>query len=239
LGPDAQPVWSPDGRRIIFRSARTGNYDLLEKAADGSSDERTILPANGHNLSPQACSPDGKFLLYASDDAKTASDLWALPLQGDDRTPFPVAHTDFDEVHGQFSPDGRWIAYASNESGRYEVYVQTFPKAAGKRPVSTGGGIYPRWRRDMRELYYVTPDNKLVAVPIHANADGAEPTFGEPTVLFATRMVIGGNVGTTGTLSKASYDVARDGRFLLLVMAEDTPTSPINIVLNWPAALRR
>jgi serine/threonine protein kinase/Tol biopolymer transport system component len=239
LGPDAQPIWSPDGRRIIFRSARTGNYDLLEKPADGSSDERTILPANGHNLSPQACSPDGKFLLYASDDFKTASDLWALPLQGDDRTPFPVAHTDFDEVHGQFSPDGHWIAYASNESGRYEVYVQAFPKAAGKRPVSAAGGIYPRWRRDGRELYYVTPDNRLVAVPMHSDADGTGPTFGEPTVLFATRMVIGGNVGTTGTLSKASYDVAHDGRFLMLVMAEDTPTSPINIVLNWPAALRR
>jgi Tol biopolymer transport system component len=143
-----------------------------------------------------------------------------LPLDGD-RKPFPVAQTSFDEVHAQFSPDGHWIAHASNETGRYEVYLQAFPKSAVKRRVSTESGIYPRWRRDGRELYYVTLDNRLVAVPIQ------------------THMITGGTVGPTGVLSKAPYAVGSDGRFLILVSADDNSSTPINLVLNWPAALKK
>jgi len=116
--------------------------------------------------------------------------------------------------------------------------MQAFPKSAGKRRVSTEGGIYPRWRRDGRELYYVTLDNRLVAVPIQPSADGT-PTAGQPSTLFQTNMIIGGNVGPTGVLSKAQYAVSSDGRFVIPVRGDDTSSTPVNLVLNWPAALKK
>jgi serine/threonine protein kinase len=233
---DAGAVWSPDGTRLVFRSSRNGKYDLFEKPASGATDEHPLVVTD-QDKSPQDWSLDGKFLLYATQDPKTDSDLWVLPLD-DARKPFPVADTSFDEVHGQISPDGRWLAYASNETGRYEIYVQAFPKATGKQPVSTGGGIYPRWRSDGRELYYATLDSHLVAVPIQSSTDGAAVNAGSPRVLFATRMSLRGTVGIAGALSRAQYAVAPDGRFLMLLNAED-PLFPINIILNWPASLRR
>src|SRR5207248_11172645 len=114
-----------------------------------------------------AWSSDGRFLLYAVQDATTQADIWALPLVGE-RTPFPVVQTQFDEIQGQFSPDGQWIAYASNESGRYEIYIRSFAAAGTKRQVSTGGGLQPRWRRDGKELFYVAPDHRMMAVAIDA-----------------------------------------------------------------------
>jgi len=163
---DQAPVWSPDGSRIVFRSNRNGKFDLFEKSASGAGDEQALL-VTAQNKSPLDWSPDGRFLLYAAQGEKSASDLWALPLTGD-RMPVPVAQTRFEEVQAQFSPDGRWLAYASNETSRYEIYVRPFPASGGKWQVSSEGGIYPQWRRDGRELFYVAPDNKLMAVPIQA-----------------------------------------------------------------------
>ena len=131
------------------------------------------------------------------------------------------------------------MAYASNETGRYEIYVRPFPDPGGKRQLSTGGGIYPRWRRDGRELFYVTLDNRLVAVPVQTAPVGRTLNPGAPVVLFATRMAIRGNAGLGGALSKAQYAVAPDGRFLMIVPAEDTTVSPITIVQNWTAALKK
>ena len=234
---DAEALWSPDGSRVVFRSSRNGKYDLFEKPADGSTDEQPLLVTD-HDKAAQDWSVHGNLLLYATQDPKTASDLWALPMDGKGK-PFPIAQTSFDEVHGQISPDGEWLAYASNETGTYEVFLQAFPKSAGKQQVSAGGGIYPRWRRDGRELYYVTLDNRLMAVPIQTTPGRAVIAPGAPTELFRTRMSVGAVVGIAGALSKAQYTVASDGRFLMLMNADDTPLVPINIVLNWTAALRR
>jgi Tol biopolymer transport system component len=235
---DAAPVWSPDGARVVFRSTRRGKSDLFEKPASGVTDEHPLLVSD-QDKAPQDWSRDGRLLLYTTQDPTTQSDIWALPLTGE-RKPFPVVKTSFDDVQGQFSPDGRWLAYASNETGTYEVFVRSFPDQDVKRQISTGGGIYPRWRRDGRELFYLTPANRLMAVPMTSAPQTRTLNSGTPVMLFASRIAIGANVGTGGSLSKAQYAVAPDGqRFLLNTTAADSATSPITVVLNWDAALKQ
>ena len=231
---DGNPVWSPDGTQIVFYSSRNGNFDLFTKPADGSAEERPLL-VTPQGKAPQDWSSDGRFLLYAAQDPKTASDLWALPLSGD-RKPFPVVQTPFDEVQGQFSPDARWVAYASNETGRYEVYVRPFPGPGGKWQVSTDGGIYPRWRHDGKELFYIAPDNRMMAVPIQVQGT---LSMGTAAALFTTELATGGSLGIGGFQSKPEYAVAADGRFLLNVTVGDPAASPITVVLNWTAGLKK
>ena len=243
---DGSPVWSPDGAQIVFNSARNGNFDLFSKPADGSAEERPLL-VTPLGKAPQDWSSDGRFLLCATQDPKTASDLGAWPLSGDrpstgsgrpepveGRKPFPVVQTPFDEVQGQFSPDARWVAYASNETGRYEVYARPFPGPGGKSQVSTGGGIYPRWRHDGKELFYIAPDNRMMAVLIQI---GGTLSAGTAVALFPTELATGGNLGIGGFQSKPEYAVAADGRFLLNVTVGDPAASPITVVLNWQSAL--
>ena len=232
---DSSPVWSPDGRRIIFRSSRMGHYDLFQKPADGATEEQPLL-VTGEDKSPQDWSPDGRLLLYTSQDPRTGSDLWSLSPDGDPK-PSVVVQTPFDETQAQFSPDGRWIAYASNETGRYEIYVRSFPGPGGKWQVSTEGGIYPRWRRDGKELFYVAFDNHLMAVPIQAALARHTVNPGAPSELFVTRLTAGANVFAGGVLSRAQYAVASDGRFLMNVETEAPAAPPITLVLNWTAAL--
>ena len=159
------------------------------------------------------------------------------PVEG--RKPFAVLQSSFDEIEGQFSPDGRWLAYASNESGRNEIYVLTFPEARGKWQVSVAGGVQPRWRRDGRELYYVAQDGRLMAVPIRLAPGTQALDTGQPVPLFPTRLATGASVAPAGFLARAQYDVAADGRFLMNIAADDAVTSPITVVLNWDAALQR
>ncbi len=138
LALESFPVWSPDGHSIVFNSTRNGVFDLYRKAIDGSGGEDLVL-ATPFPKGPTDWSRDGRLLLFRSPDPKTGFDIWAVPLEGD-RKPFPVVQTNFDERDGQFSPDGKWIAYQSNESGQYEIYVQPFPGPGGKTRISRNGG---------------------------------------------------------------------------------------------------
>jgi len=234
---DSSPVWSPDGGRVVFRSTRNGVSDLFQKPANGGSDERSLL-ISSESKTPLSWSQNGRYFLYGVQNPETAADLWALPMTGDP-TPFPVLRSSFDEIEGQISPDGRWLAYVSNESGRYETYIRTFPEAGGQWPVSTSGGTQPRWRPDGKELFYVAPDAKLMAVPIRVAADAHGLDVGVPVALFQTHLAVGGNIPSAGFQAHAQYAVASDGRFLMNVQAEDAVTTPIAIVQNWPAVLRK
>ena len=224
---DAMPLWSPDGSRVVFLSNRAGTYDLYQKPADGSGTEALLLHS-ADNKRPTAWSPDGRVILYAS--ALNNGDLMVLPMTGTgDREPFAFLSTPFNEAQGVFAPDGTWVAYQSNESGRNEIYVRPFPGPGGQWQISTGGGTSPRWRKDGKELYYLSPDNKMMAVPVAIQRTAQGGTFvpGTPTALFQT------HIGLAPGTNKPNYDVARDGRFLINTALDDTSTEPIHLLLNW------
>jgi len=220
---DAAPVWSPDGATIMFRSNRTGNNHLYRKSSSGSGEDELLLQSS-ESKTPTDWSSDGRFVLYQS-DARTSMNIWALPLD-EGRNPLVVVQSPFDERNAQFSPDRRWVAYVSTQSGPGEVYVRSFLGQAGQWQVSTAGGVQPRWSPDGRELFYIAPDGMLMATPLSV-ADGAL-TIGVPKPLFQTR--IGG-----GVTNETEYDVAPDGRFLVNVPVEDGAVTPITIFLNWTA----
>jgi Tol biopolymer transport system component len=224
--PDALPVWSPDGRRLVFGSRRD-TFDLYEKPASGGGTEELVLTAPGISA-PTDWSTDGRFLLYRSDAPNTGSDIWALPMGGN-RKPFPVIQTDFDERDGQFSPDGRWIAYESNESGRFEIYVQPFPGPGSKWQMSTNGGAQVRWRRDGRELFYIGLDSRLMTVPLQVASGSQTLEPGTPVSLFATRIFGGALQGAF----KQQYVVSPDGQRFLINSLTAATTSPITLILNW------
>jgi serine/threonine protein kinase/Tol biopolymer transport system component len=228
---DLFPVWSPDGSRIFFGSNRKGSFDLYQKASSGAGGDELLLESS-LNKFPQDWSPNGRFILYGQLDPKTASDQWVLPIFGE-RKPFPFVNANFEEQNGQFSPGGQWVAYQSNESGSYEVYVQPFPGPGGKWQVSNSGGVAPRWRRNGKELFYIAPGGKLMAVPIQSAGQLLEA--GAPVALFQTR-IVGGSQGR----ERQQYAVAPDGqRFLINITADESTASPITIVTNWTAGLKK
>jgi eukaryotic-like serine/threonine-protein kinase len=230
---DLFPVWSRDGSRIAFSSDRNGGaFGLYQKSATGAGDEELLLAAPDAGFATD-WSPGDKLLLYQrSDLAKGNWDLWALPMTGRDRKPFAVSRTEFDERDGKFSPDGRWMAYASNSSGPFDVYVQPFPGPGQKVRVSTRGGAQVQWRADGRELFYVALDGKLMAVPIEVSANGQSITPGTPVPLFTTH--VGNVIGPSG--SGPQYVVSGDGqRFLMSTLAHTGRPAPIRLIVNWKA----
>ncbi len=180
-----------------------------------------------NNKVTQAWSADGRWLLYYEVHPTTSRDLLALDMTAADRPPRVVANTPAEEVLAQFSPDGRWVAYQTNESGRFEVVVQPFPDAGGKWQVSTNGGVAPRWRADGKELYFLAPGATMMAVPV--TAAGASFEAGTPVALFPARIVDGGTVAA----NRPQYAVARDGRFLINQPVGDATVAPISLILNW------
>ena len=223
---DGFPIWSPDGSRIAFESKRKGgSYDIWLKPSSGAGTEELLLETPNDEW-PYDWSKDGRFLLYLESDPKTGFDLWALPMTGNDRKPAVVVNTPFAEQDGQFSPDGRWVAYDTNESGRSEIVVQPFPTPSGKWQLSTGGGSQPRWRADGKELYFIAPDGTLVAVTVAASGSTFEA--GKPVTLFPTNV---------GLIPRAQYAVSRDGRFLINQMIEESTAVPITLIQNWQGGL--
>jgi Tol biopolymer transport system component len=220
---DVRVVWSPDGARIAFDSARRGigRYDLYVADVANPGSE-TVLLESPENKNIWDWSPDGRFILYSLINGATR-DLWALPLDGD-RKPFPVTQTVFEESAGRFSPDGRWIAYTSNESGSTQVYVRPFPGPGRAVRISTSGGGAPHWRADGREIFYFD-GNQLMAAPVAAQPTGLDVSA--PVMLFAA------------PAGRRAYDVSRDGRFLIDVSLDGAPNPPITILLNWKGARRR
>lgn len=219
------PMWSPDGSHIAFESVRSGSVALSVKPSSGDGAEEVLFESPEVKI-PCDWSADGKFLMYYVPNPTSGTDLWVLPRET--HVPFVFLQTEANELWGQFSRDGRWIAYQSNETGRYEIYVRPFSsRGGGAIPISTAGGVYPRWSRDGRELYFIAPDAKLMAVSIRAEAAMVEASV--PTPLFQTRRLGGGsNVIGRGH----QYDIARDGRFLINVDAESN-APPITLVMNW------
>jgi hypothetical protein len=219
------PVWSHDGKKLFF-TAGGGIGPLFEQPLSGTDAAMVLLQAPEH-LIPTSASPDGRFLLYcAVSIGETRIDLWVLPLQGD-RKPFPFLRRAFDQCQGQFSPDGRWVAYVSNESGRYEVLVRPFTPsgAAGaveSTVVSQGGGIAPRWRGDGKALYYLDANGTISSVAVTTDRGLA---IGPPRVLFQVPR------------ADAAWAVAKDGdRFLLAAPSLHSAPSPFTVVFNWQAA---
>ncbi len=225
---DFNPVWSPDSTRIVFSSTRLGLPDLYLKASSGAGNEELLLKSGGAK-SANDWSSDGRFILYEELNPKTDNDLWVLPLFGD-KTPVPFLQTNFSEAQAKFSPDGKWIAYFSNESGTGQVYVQNFPATGGKWMVSTNGGTSPRWRQDGKELFYIAPDRKLMAVDVRGDSDKFE--VGSPRALFELHGV---SIGPASI-----YSVSHGGqRFLLNTLLEENSSAPMTVVENWTAALKR
>ncbi len=223
--PDVWPIWSPDGERLVFASGRDGGLaDLYEKGAAGASAARLLLETDFAKM-PIGWSADGAFLSYT--EMAETFDLWLLPMSGDHQ-PTSYLRTPFQEGIGLPSPDGRWMAYQSNESGEFRVYVQRVPPSGGQWQISTGDGTMPRWRADGRELYYVTPDDQLMVVDIDATGD--VPIVGIPQPLFQVPF-------RRGT-QRNVFDVTADGqRFLVNTLVAGGGAAPITWVLNWAAQL--
>jgi Tol biopolymer transport system component len=224
-GVNIFPIWSPDDKWLVFASNRKGPLDLYQRAASGTGQDEILLSSATTSRFPTDWS--GATGLIAFFTTVPKADIWTLSVAERKATPFLA--TPFQEGSPQFSPDGRWMAYGSTESGTVEIFVQAFPASGGKWQISTAGGSYPRWRRDGKELYYIAPDNTLMAVEI---ATGSGFGAGTPKPLFRAPMK-SFDIGF-------QYDVSPDGsRFLINTLAEDAQTSSITVVQNWTAELKK
>jgi Tol biopolymer transport system component len=234
--PEIQPLWSPDAKQVSYGRLHDGSLTLFRRAADGSGPEERIADnVNGPNFTDWT--PDGRYILTFGASPKTLSDVWALPLDGSPR--FPVIQTNSNDVAAYVSPNGRWIAYMSNESGRNEIYVQPFapssdrPVAGRKWVVSTGGTLgMARWRSDGGELLYLASDGNVMAVPVTTTS--TDFSSGTPQQLFQLPR----NFIALSIFPGQFIDVTRDNeRFLVQLPVIKTPLDEFTVVLNWRAGL--
>jgi len=227
---DDNPVWSPDGNSIAFSSTGVGDDTLVHiyrKLSSGAGNSEQLFKSD-LSKEPTDWSSDGRFILFNQYAGQTGSDVCVLPLFGDGK-PYPLLNSEFEETGAFFSPDGHWFAYTSNETGRFEVYIQPFPQTGGKWLVSNRGGGQPHWRADGKELFYVAPDKTLMSVEIKT---GSTVEMSAPKPLFITKVR---NYGAPNR-----YVVSPDGqRFLVNAPAGDGAVAPITIVVNWTSGLKK
>jgi len=222
---DADPVWFPDGKKVAYTSERDGLGQLFAKNADGSGSEERLLQSSNYTAADHI-SANGKYLGFTSRVGNNY-DLWILPLTGE-RKAVPYLQTTFNEYSLHISPDSRWATYTSDESGRIEVYVSTFPQAGGKWQISNNGGRESMWSPSGKELYYLSLDNELMVASITATATSVQP--GVPKKLFAP----------APTPGRKAYDIGRNGRIMVNGFGTDRATSlPLSFTMNWPATVRR
>ena len=231
FGPYSQgnPIWSPDGKTIYYSSGAGAPY-IVAKAADGSASERIVLQSKDTVEFPDSFSPDSRFLVYERKvpQNEIGFHLWALPLFGDGK-PFPIVQSAFEERYPAVSPDGKWMAYQSNESGRWEIYITAFPGGGAKWQVSSVGGASAKWRKDSKEIFYLDPSDNLVAVDV--NASGSAVQLGTPHSLFQA-------IGIQREYGP--YDVSADGKKFLINSGNlKEGSDPFTLVLNWPAGLKK
>ena len=222
------PIWSPDATRILFRSNR---FELRVKPANGMRRDEAFWEST-KAVMPLDWSPDGRYILVRQHESgETMGDVYAIPLGANgtpEGAPFPVANSTFDERDGRFSPDGRWVAYQSNESGRFEIYLQPFPGPGPKVPVSSDGGVHVRWPRQSQELFYIGLDGKVMTVPVIRSTTGGGLKTGAPSVLFQTNL----RAATNREQLRQEFDVSPDGRRVLMGDVAEW-TMPILLILNW------
>jgi serine/threonine protein kinase len=237
FGPQysADAVWWPDGKSIVFDYGPSGSASsLYRQNADGTGSKEKLLETPGISEIPFSVSPDGRYIAYMRRDPKsnTGWDIWALPMFPDksgEQKPFAVVSTSFVDVTPSFSPDGKWLAYANNETGRLEVYIQPFPSGAGRWQVSTAGGATPNWRKDGKELFFFSTDGQVMAVDVSEN--GASLQLGAPHALFKATTVSG---------PSGPYTVSADGKkFVMNTVLPQSITEPLTLITNWPADLKQ
>ncbi|MEE9264628.1 MAG: protein kinase [Vicinamibacteria bacterium] len=222
---DQTPTWTPDGTKLLYRSDRPV-FDLFWKPADGSAEEEPLFTSDNDKY-PMTVSPDGKVLIFLATPSETRDDIWLLPLEGE-KTPQALIRSQFNERNAVLSPNGRWLAYQSDESGRFEVYVQAYPGLGGKWQISTDGGSGPLWARSGRELFYRNGD-QMMAVPITTQSGFSA---GEPRLLFEGRF--------EHFERHPGYDVSLDGqRFLMIRTPPESAPRRLNVILNWFEELER
>jgi Tol biopolymer transport system component/predicted Ser/Thr protein kinase len=222
--------WSSDGTKVVFDGCIEKNCGLIQKRSDGTGASEVLFPrASDARMYPGDWSRDGRHVVFRRFSPGSAGSLWMLPLAGD-RQPTPVPQTEARGTNGRFSPDGRWLAYTTDESGRYEVYVQSFPPSGTKWPVSRDGGTRPRWRDDGRELFYLDGAGRLMAVPVEPG-----PTFrtGAARPLMDVPFEL-------DPVNAYQYAVAPGGqRFLVITPTNVAALAPLTVVLNWMAGLKQ
>jgi Tol biopolymer transport system component len=221
-------LWSPDGTRIVFDAERAGENSFFIRPTTGSNEDKPLLSTR-YSKSLNDWSRDGRYILYTSYMPNTKNALWILPMFGEQR-PKPFLQAPFNEMQGEISPDGHWVAYISDESGSWEVYLQSFPEPGRAQVISIGGGTEPHWRKDGKELFYLAPDHTLMTVPITLNSP---PAIERPRALFRSPVF-----SMAGIVSN-QFAVSADGQRFLFVAEEKTTkeVDQVTVLSSWPNLL--